>query len=208
MINLPNTITSVRVVLAFIAVGLLYTNSVTAKIFSIFLTLIALTLDWLDGWMARTYNQATTAGSLIDIAGDRIVENTYWIVFAQLNLIQVWIPLFFVARGFVVDTIRALAFKKGKTPFGERTFHELMWTRFLTSSKFMRGSINTLKILSFTGLIGISMLNEPKTNGFYWLQPVVMSLVALTLFVCILRTIPIFVDAKKILTQTDFSEKK
>ena len=63
--------------------------------------------DGLDGWVARRRGEESLFGALFDIAVDRIVELTLWIVLADLDVIPIWIPILFVVRGVLVDAIRA-----------------------------------------------------------------------------------------------------
>jgi len=71
--NIPNSVTSVRVVMAIIIVCLLYaggkTNTHTAGI----LLIIAALTDWIDGLLARKLGQASLAGSLFDLVADEIL---------------------------------------------------------------------------------------------------------------------------------------
>ena len=55
---------------------------------------------------------------LFDIAGDRITELTLWIVAADTDLVPIWVPLVFIIRGVIVDTIRSSnAVAEGVAPF-------------------------------------------------------------------------------------------
>lgn len=153
--NVPNTITIGRVILALLAVSMLWwhDNTDTTKWISFVLTGLIIWGDGLDGYFARKLNQATKLGAVLDIAGDRVVEMAYWIVFAILNWIPAWIPLLFLVRGTFVDAIRAQASEQGKTAFGEKTMMESGLGKLLVSSNFSRGSYAVRKALAFCLLI-------------------------------------------------------
>ena len=85
------------------------------------MTITALLMDGLDGWVARRYGEVSRIGAVIDILTDRIVELTYWIAFAALGWIPAWIPIVVAVRGLLVDGARALAFERGLTAFGPTT---------------------------------------------------------------------------------------
>lgn len=70
------------------------------------LTVLVMWGDGLDGFFARKLNQCTKLGAVLDIAGDRVVEMLYWIVFAVLGWIPAWVPIIFLVRGTFVDAIR------------------------------------------------------------------------------------------------------
>lgn len=70
MINLPNILSLIRVVLAFIFAVLLF-NSYRIPAAGVFL--LAVATDVLDGYLARKYNQVTTLGKILDPAADRLL---------------------------------------------------------------------------------------------------------------------------------------
>ena len=136
---MANLISLFRVVLAFYLLIMLgYETTPYFYWTAVGLTLAVILLDALDGWVARKFNEASKVGSIIDILGDRIVENAYWIVFAFYGWIGVWVPLIVMTRSFVCDTLRGLAFAEGCTAFGEDSMVQSPIGRFLTASRFSR----------------------------------------------------------------------
>ena len=117
---MANFITIFRVFLMFIGVYLImaYPNCQSAYVVALILTILAFALDGVDGYVARKFHEESKLGALLDIMSDRIVENTYWIIFAVLGWLPVWFSLVALTRGFVTDTIRSAAMEKGLTPFG------------------------------------------------------------------------------------------
>ena len=90
---MANLITAARVVLLFITIGFIYLGWQQGEpvwlLVATVLTLIVFIGDAIDGVVARARGEANALGAVIDIAGDRIVENAYWIVFAHLGLLSV-----------------------------------------------------------------------------------------------------------------------
>ena len=117
---MANLITLGRIVLLFITIGFLYLREPWAAGVALVLTIFVYVSDAFDGYIARQRGRATAAGAVFDIAGDRVVENAYWIVFAHIGLIPVWIPLIMITRSFAVDAVRSLALAEGKTAFGDK----------------------------------------------------------------------------------------
>src|SRR5438477_8381441 len=123
--SMANLITLGRVLLLFITIGFIYLGwpgnglpgDALLLLIATFLTLIVFISDAIDGLVARARGETSEFGAVVDIAGDRIVENAYWIVFAHLGLISVWFPLVQIARAFTVDALRWLALAQGKTAF-------------------------------------------------------------------------------------------
>jgi CDP-diacylglycerol--glycerol-3-phosphate 3-phosphatidyltransferase len=69
----PNLITLGRIVLA-LAVIVIFQMGFYWRLAAVFLTILVITLDSLDGFVARRLGQASDFGALFDITGDRIVD--------------------------------------------------------------------------------------------------------------------------------------
>ena len=91
----PNQVTAARVVAAFAAVALFTFghDALVADATAILLTIAAIALDGVDGYIARKRNLATPLGAQFDILGDRVVENLFFTFFAATGLISFWILL-------------------------------------------------------------------------------------------------------------------
>ena len=154
---MANLITVARVVLLFITIGFIYLGWPTPDqpgdalvlLIATFLTLIVFLGDAFDGVVARARGESNELGAVVDIAGDRIVENAYWVVFANLGVISVWFPLLQIARSFTVDALRSLALAEGKTPFGENTMMRSRFGTWLAASRFHRGLYGSAKVITF-----------------------------------------------------------
>ena len=83
-----------------------------ADVAAILLTIAAIALDGLDGYIARKRNLATPLGAQLDILGDRVVENLFFTFFAAAGLISFWIPVLFFVRGTLTDFLRSLGSAK------------------------------------------------------------------------------------------------
>ena len=65
--NTANIVSISRIFVAFAAIGLLYMDSRAAYLWSLLLTIIAFSMDGVDGYIARKYNQSSELGSVLDI---------------------------------------------------------------------------------------------------------------------------------------------
>jgi CDP-diacylglycerol--glycerol-3-phosphate 3-phosphatidyltransferase len=166
------------------------------------LTAIILWLDSFDGYLARKLKQSSDFGALFDIVGDRIVENAYWIYFASLGMISIWVPIFVLARGFITDAIRSAAFAKGKTPFGEKTMLNSKWAKFLVSSRFSRLFYGASKLMAFCFLVGLMTLKSAIITFDLPLSANIVDallisgniLSILVTLICLIRGIPVVWD--------------
>jgi CDP-diacylglycerol--glycerol-3-phosphate 3-phosphatidyltransferase len=147
---MANLVTLSRLLLLLIVVGLFYVPPTPWQLASFFLIILIFVTDGLDGYIARKRNETSLFGALFDIAGDRIVELTLWIVAADIDLVPVWVPLVFIVRGVIVDTIRSSnAVAQGMAPFA------LMRSRFgklIVAGKFVRVLYAVVKASAFAGL--------------------------------------------------------
>jgi len=150
---MANLITLGRIVLLFATVGLIYLGQAWAVLVAAGLTLVVFVSDALDGYVARKRGRADMTGAVFDIAGDRVVENVYWVVCAHLNLITIWAPLVMLVRSFAVDAVRSLALAQGKTAFGEKTMMESRLGLWLSASRLHRALYGGAKVVAFVYLI-------------------------------------------------------
>ena len=195
--NTANIVSISRVFIAFIAIGLLFIKTQSAYIWAFVLTIIAFIMDGVDGYIARKYNQSSELGSVLDIMGDRIVEASYWIVFAVLGWINIIFPLICVARAFTTDSIRSVALSKGMTAFGDKSMQSTAWGKFICSSKFMRISYAVAKVAAFVLLIfaaipGLNQNIAEPTN----LIAIILAWFAIIF--CVVRAIPVVVESGKL----------
>jgi CDP-diacylglycerol--glycerol-3-phosphate 3-phosphatidyltransferase len=200
---MANLITAGRVGLVFIAIALLYTHTARGAFAAFALVLTAIVMDWLDGFLARKTHTDTPFGAVMDILGDRIVENVLWIVFAHLRLIPVWVPIVVVARGFVTDTFRSVALSQGQTPFGEKTMITSRIGRLLVSSRTSRALYAAAKVVAFCYLtLYLALINatpdSPLAAWRFAHEPTLhwagLWIVYFTVALCVIRALPVIQD--------------
>ena len=162
---MANLITAARVLLLFITVGFIYLSlpphggipgqpgEPVWALVAAALTFIVFIGDAFDGVVARARGEVNATGAVVDIAGDRIVENVYWVVMAHVGLLSVWFPLVMLFRSFFVDAVRTLAISEGKTAFGEKTMMTSRLGLWLAASRFHRGLYGSAKVVTFIWLI-------------------------------------------------------
>lgn len=115
--NVANKVTAIRTGLLFLLVALVYVDHAYLNMFNVLLCALIFGLDRLDGYLAKKFECRTEFGGVLDVVGDRMVENVLWICLADLDLIPIWIPIVVLSRGFITDGFRSYALSKGKTTF-------------------------------------------------------------------------------------------
>ena len=141
-------------------VGLIYYENLWARLFAAGLAILVVVMDWLDGYLARRLNESTVLGSVLDIAGDRMIESVLWIVLADLRLVPVWIPIVVISRSILTDSIRGYVLRFGYTAFGKKTMMKTKLGKFLTGAPLMRTSYAILKAFTFSWLLVFSVFNK------------------------------------------------
>lgn len=200
--NLANIISISRIFVAFIAVGLLFVPTQQAYIWAFVLTAIAFSMDGLDGYVARKYNQSSELGAVLDIMGDRIVESIYWIVFAVLGWLSVIFPLVCVTRAFVTDSIRSVALAKGFTAFGNKSMQKSKIGRFICASKFMRISYAVAKVAAFLLLI-LAHTSNCRMCSLVEVQKTALLLAWIAIVFCVIRAIPVVMESGELFKKAE-----
>lgn len=147
--TVANLITVSRFPVLIALVLLLFSSSPGARLSAVFVVVLLIGMDTLDGMVARRRKEESLLGSVLDIMADRAVELVLWICFAQLGSISVAIPLIYVLRGVVVDSLRSVHVSSGSAPFKAMRTRLGIW---LVGSPAMRSSYGVSKLISFTGL--------------------------------------------------------
>ncbi len=193
-LNVPNTVTVGRVFLAIGTLCLLWQPADSMKWTAFILTILVIWMDGIDGYLARKLKQTSKLGGILDIAGDRVVEMAYWICFAVLNWIPVWIPLLFLVRGTFVDAIRAHASEQGFTAFGQNTMMQSPIGKFLVASNFSRFTYAVVKAVAFCLVVGAH-----TQLGQQWsLEPIAMFFVYFSAVFCVIRGLPVILESKSV----------
>lgn len=199
---MANLISLGRLCLLFVGIAFIFTHSFPLTLAAIGIIAIVFASDGIDGFVARRRGSTSELGAILDIAGDRVVENGLWITFAVAGVIGVWAPLVVMTRGFLVDAMRGVTYAQGKSAFGENTMMRSSLTRFLAASRFMRlvfGAAKGFGFLFLTGLVA-SHLGDAGSGwiDLYRNEPFRIAgwvLVYLAIALTIIRGLPVIVDA-------------
>jgi len=113
IINLPNTITMMRLGIIPILFFLLFSPDETWSLVIAVLFIMAALTDLLDGYVARHYQIVTTMGKFLDPIADKLVINTAMILMIPIGRIPSWVVAIIIIRDFFVDGIRSIAQSEG-----------------------------------------------------------------------------------------------
>jgi CDP-diacylglycerol---glycerol-3-phosphate 3-phosphatidyltransferase len=108
-INLPTKITLLRILLVpFLLAFLIAPSHVNALVAALIFAAAALT-DWLDGHLARSTDQVTTLGKLLDPIADKILLAAGLIPLVGLERVPAWMAALMLIREFAVAGLREIA---------------------------------------------------------------------------------------------------
>lgn len=195
---MANFISIFRIFVAFLAIYLLFWQTTLAYGISLLLTIIAFAMDGLDGYIARKFNESSELGSVLDIMGDRIVEVSYWIVFAVLGWISVLFPLICVTRAFVTDSLRSVALAQGYTAFGDKSMQSSKWGQIICSSKFTRISYAVAKVLAFILLIVANTPGIEIFKNYAAINVTAIIFAWIAIIFCVVRGLPVVMESGKL----------
>ena len=99
------------IMIPYLRVGFVTISSLNLVLLSLFL--VASISDFLDGFIARKYNQITTLGKFIDPIADKALTTTMFILFAIDGIIPPLVVLIMVWRDILVDGIRMMCAERG-----------------------------------------------------------------------------------------------
>lgn len=203
----PNKITVLRMFAAGAAVGLYEIGlrhglAIPTGICALVLTISSVALDGVDGYLARRLRMATAIGAQLDILGDRVIENLFFIYFAGAGQISIWVPVVFFVRGVLTDFLRGIASTRVPAGAGAPEFQKnwmLMghWGARIVASRASRGAYAALKCVCFCAL-GVEWIDRHSENSFNvvrWnsvIHLAVGGIVFATLAFCVLRALPVF----------------
>ncbi|MBI5562779.1 MAG: CDP-diacylglycerol--glycerol-3-phosphate 3-phosphatidyltransferase [Deltaproteobacteria bacterium] len=112
-LNLPNSLSILRIVCAPVLVALLLspTKALSAAAAVVFALVCA--TDWLDGYLARRWASVTVLGKFLDPLADKILITTALIMLIPAGRIPAWAVALLISREIAVTGLRAIASDAG-----------------------------------------------------------------------------------------------
>ena len=117
MFNLPNQLTSLRLLLSIVMFGFV-THDYYLTSFVLFV--IAAGTDWLDGYYARKYGQVTTLGRILDPFADKVIvcgTFIFLVAIKEMNAVpwglRAWMVVVIVGRELLVTALRSFIEDRG-----------------------------------------------------------------------------------------------
>ena len=108
-LNWPNRITLIRIFLVPILLVFLISPRGWSPIIAAAIFLVAAFTDWLDGHLARSTNQITRLGQLLDPIADKLLVTAVLVSLVGRQQVPAWIVVIILCRELAVTGLRAMA---------------------------------------------------------------------------------------------------
>ncbi len=112
-LNLPNTLTVIRILLVPVVVVALLDETPNGDAIAAGVFALAAFTDTLDGYIARQRDAVTTFGKLMDPIADKLLIAASLIALVSLDRLAAWIAMVIIAREFAVTGLRLVAAEQG-----------------------------------------------------------------------------------------------
>ena len=112
-LNLPNTLTLLRILLVPVVVVALLDETPNGDTIAAGVFALAALTDGLDGWLARSRGDITTFGKLMDPLADKLLITAALVSLVSLNRLPAWVAMVIIAREFAITGLRSIAAERG-----------------------------------------------------------------------------------------------
>lgn len=86
----------------------------TCTVIALVLFCVASFTDFLDGYVARKYNQVTDFGKFVDPLADKLLVASALILFVEQKAMAGWMVCVILARELIITSLRVVAANKGR----------------------------------------------------------------------------------------------
>ena len=114
--TLASKITLVRVLMIPAFMATMYASGGQSGVWmlvSLVIFVVASLTDFVDGYIARHYNQTTDFGKFLDPLADKLLVIAAMAMFCQWGVFPAWALMIVLAREFAVTGLRLVAVQKG-----------------------------------------------------------------------------------------------
>jgi len=146
-VNLPNSLTLLRIFIVPLLVVVLLTPfsenwfGVPRHILGVVIFLSAALTDYLDGHLARSRDQVTRLGKLLDPIADKLLISAALISLVENQLAPAWAVVIIIGREFAVTGLRSIAATDGVVISASRMGKFKMLAQVVTVSLLIVSSV-------------------------------------------------------------------
>ncbi len=112
--NTANKLTMLRVIMIPAFLVVVYWGFPGSTYWALGIYVVACLTDWLDGYIARHYNQVSDFGKFMDPLADKCLVMAALCWFVECGLMTGWVLAVVLLREFAVSGMRMVAVEKGR----------------------------------------------------------------------------------------------
>jgi CDP-diacylglycerol--glycerol-3-phosphate 3-phosphatidyltransferase len=175
--NLPLQLTLSRFVMSGLFVASISFSWPYAFTLALVVFVLASLTDWLDGHLARKWNQITDLGKLLDPLADKVMISAAFIGLIEFHLVPAWMVIFIITRELLITGLRLLAAQKGLILAAERVGKHKTVLQFtviivaLLAKSLQEFSLpNAWLLLAMTPLLWLALLATILSGAIYFYQ--------------------------------------
>ena len=112
--NTANKLTMLRVLLIPVFLLVLYFQFPFHMLFALAIFILASVTDFVDGYIARHYDQVTDFGKFMDPLADKVLVMAALLWFVESGRLPAWALLIVIVREFGVTALRLIAVEHGR----------------------------------------------------------------------------------------------
>jgi len=110
-LSLPNILTWGRILLIPVLIGVFYVSNTELTLheknrLAAFIFLLASITDWLDGYVARKFNQTSKFGAFLDPVADKLMVTTALVILVWLDRVGIFVASIIIGRELAISALR------------------------------------------------------------------------------------------------------
>ncbi|HEX6499513.1 MAG TPA: CDP-diacylglycerol--glycerol-3-phosphate 3-phosphatidyltransferase [Micromonosporaceae bacterium] len=116
VLNVANALTALRLVLIPLFLGFVIASQMTGsgwRMAACVVFCVASLTDFVDGWIARTYDLVTSFGKVADPIADKALTGTALVLLSWYGQLAWWVTLLILVREFAVTALRFWVIRHG-----------------------------------------------------------------------------------------------
>ena len=112
--NLPNTLTTIRMILIvpFVMIMQIAPDG-NGRFAALVIFIIASITDFLDGYIARKHHLVTNFGKFMDPLADKLLVSAAMICLVSMDRLPAWMVIIIISREFAISGFRLIAADNG-----------------------------------------------------------------------------------------------
>ena len=111
--TIATMVTTIRILLVPVFMALLLVKIPYGVFWAAAVFILAAATDGLDGYLARSRNEVTKLGILLDPLADKLLISAALVSLVQLGRISAWVAMLIIGREFAVTGLRLIAAGEG-----------------------------------------------------------------------------------------------